>query len=447
MNDMNKQHMKKQQELMDRIERLLAGDAYSASGAGDDAINGGRDEEIERLLALAAELTAVRPEPTAEFQKRLEMRLAELRAESRSSGSASQEYAKATAAAGDSGKVRWLPEWLTMPRVVAVTAALVVGLGLVGMTGALIRGGYKSRTTADTNAVSQGVTTDADSRTMEKAAGSPEPGLADEIAAEDVTGFTAPDGSGNNSASAASMVPPLTTTQRIIQTADYRIEIVPGEFDEKYAQISDIAVKYGGYVVSGDSRRGNDELKSGSVTIRVANTGDNFTRAQADVDSLGNVTSKKISGQDVTEEYVDLESRLRNAEAQEAQYLALMQRAQTIDEILMVQSRLADVQSQIEQIKGRMNYMEGRTDFATITIALRESGSDEAPEDDGGIDWGFVDSIEYAGWLAVQTLNFVIVALGVIVPLTVMVGGLALIVYRISQKRRSKKDDERQPSS
>jgi len=188
---------------------------------------------------------------------------------------------------------------------------------------------------------------------------------------------------------------------------------------------------------------GNDGLNSGSVTIRVANTSDNFTRAQAEVDGLGNVTSKQISGRDVTEEYVDLQSRLRNAEAQEAQFLALMQRAQTIDEILMVQSRLAEVQSEIEQIKGRMNYMEGRTDFATISIAMRESGGDEEPDESGGINWGFVDSIEYAGWIAVQTLNFVIVALGVIVPLTVMLGGLALIAYRIVQKRRAKKDTVR----
>jgi len=422
--------MKKQQELMDMIERLLAGAARSGAA---------RYEELNRLLALAEELSSGQPEPSAEFQERLSSRLAELRTESRGSEPASAERSRVREDADASGKLKWLPSCLSMPKIAAVAAALVVGLGLVGMTGALIRGDYQGRNTADTSAVGQSRGADENSQTMEKAVGSVTPGVAGEIATDDAAGYAAPDVAGSSGTAGGTSVAPLPSTQRIIQTADYRIEIVPGEFDEKYARISAIAIKYGGYVVSGDSRMAGDKLKSGSITIRVANVNDNFTKAQAEVDGLGTVTSRKISGQDVTEEYVDLQSRLRNTEAQEAQYLALMQRAQTIEEILTVQSRLADVQSQIEQIKGRMKYMEGRTDFATITMDLRETSDGAEPEEDDGTNWGFVDSIEYAGWLAVQTLNFVIVALGVIVPLTVMGGGLALLVYRFARKRRARK--------
>ena len=71
--------------------------------------------------------------------------------------------------------------------------------------------------------------------------------------------------------------------------------------------------------------------------------------------------------------YVDLQSVCVTPEAQETQMLELMKKAQTIEEILTVQSRLAEIQSQIEQIKGRMKYMESRTDFATITVDLRET--------------------------------------------------------------------------
>ena len=185
-------------------------------------------------------------------------------------------------------------------------------------------------------------------------------------------------------------------------------------------------------MVSGDTRTGGDELKRGNITIRVTSANDSFTKAQAEIDGLGKVTSKKISGQDVTEEYVDLQSRLRNAEAQEAQMLELMKRAQTIEEILTVQSRLADIQSQIEQIKGRMKYMESRTDFATITVDLRETRDGGGETDNGGgTDWGFVSSLKYAGWLSVQTVNFVIVALGVIIPVTLMALVIYLLVYRL----------------
>ncbi|MHB9111444.1 MAG: DUF4349 domain-containing protein [Thermoleophilia bacterium] len=445
--------MKKQQKIIEMIEQLLAGEtvddlrgaardaggkADSAAAAGSGSVHG---KEMDRLLSLAEELGGGSPEPTAEFRQRLSAHLAELKAEGHDSEPAAAEPSRTRGERDGQNKPDWLPSWMSVPRIATVAAALVIGLGLVGMTGALIRGGYQGKTTADTDAVSQSRSVGDDSQAREKATGNTEPGLAGEVATDGATGFAAPDSAGSSGTAGGTSVAPLPSTQKIIQTADYRIEIVPGEFDEKYAKISEIAARYGGYVISGDTRMVGDELKNGGITIRVANTNDNFSKAQNEIDGLGTVTSKKISGQDVTEEYVDLQSRLRNAEAQEAQYLALMQRAQTIEEILTVQSRLSEVQSQIEQIKGRMKYMEGRTDFATITIDLRETRDGEEPEDDNGTNWGFLDSIEYAGWLAVQTLNFVIVALGVIVPLAFMSGGLALLAYRILQNRRARKDN------
>jgi hypothetical protein len=181
-----------------------------------------------------------------------------------------------------------------------------------------------------------------------------------------------------------------------------------------------------------------DQLKQGYITIRIANTGDNFTDAQKELESLGKVVSRQISGEDVSEQYVDLQSRLRNAESQQAQLLALMEKAETIDEILMIQSRLDEVQMEIEQLKGSIDYLETQTDFATITVELYEEDvEDEADQDDGeGIDWGFVESIKYAGWLAVQTVNFVIIALGVIIPSLLIVSLIALVVYRVVQKRK-----------
>lgn len=416
MTDMNKKL-----EIMEMIERLAS------------------DEEKEKLLLLAAELASGSPEPTDAFRERLSARLAELKAEGRDRQADAAESSRMRVDSNSHEKLRWLPSWMSVPRIAAVAAALVIGLGLVGMTGALIRGGYQGGTAADTSAVSQSRDAGDDAQTMEKTASGTEAGLPGEVAADDSSGFASPDSAGTSGIAGGTSIAPLPSTQRIIQTAEYRIEIVPGEFDKKYAKIAEIATRYGGYVVSGDSRTVGDELRNGSITIRVANANDNFTKAQAEIDGLGTVTSKKISGQDVTEEYVDLQSRLRNAEAQEAQYLALMQRAQTIEEILTVQARLDEVRSEIEQIKGRMKYMEGRTDFATITIDLRETRDGEEPDDDD-TDWGFVDSIEYAGWLAVQTVNFVIVALGVIVPLALMSGGLALLTYRLLQKRRARKD-------
>ncbi|MHB8159999.1 MAG: DUF4349 domain-containing protein [Thermoleophilia bacterium] len=432
---------REQQELIDLIERLLAGETVAAAG--------GREDELEKLLAIAAELNKRRPEPSAEFEERLEARMAGLKtatavtSDDTADASPGDGVTAPGAATGMSidGK-SWLRTWLSMPRLAAVAAALVIGLGVIGMGGAIIRGGYQGKTATVSDVASDTRTPADDVKNLENATGQSAAGRSGEIAAGDAAGSPSGDiaGSGSTAGMAGvDTVVPLPSTQRIIQSADYQVEVAQGEFNYKYSQISAIAAKYGGYVVSGDTRASGDELKRGSITIRVASANDNFTKAQADLDALGNVTSRKVSGQDVTEEYVDLQSRLRNAEAQETQMLELMKKAQTIEEILTVQSRLAEIQSQIEQIKGRMKYMESRTDFATITVDLREMKEGVDVTESGGTNWGFVDSLKYAGWLAVQTLNFVIVALAVIAPLTLMGGGLAILFYRLAQWRRNRK--------
>jgi hypothetical protein len=325
------------------------------------------------------------------------------------------------------------------------------------MTGAIMRGGYRGQTATD-SAVS-GPASGAGETSVEKTASDEQSGLAGSAEtgvagpAEAAGDVMAPDSNysggsaGQSSAGAGSVgsvgstgtAAGLPSTQMVIKTADYRIEIAPGEFDDKYSQLAAIAAKYGGYVVSGDTRSGEDQLKHGTVTIRVASANDGFGKAQAEIDSLGNVTSRKISGDDVSEEYVDLQSRLRNAQAQEAQMLELMKKAATIEEILTVQARLADIQAEIEQIKGRLQYMDTRIQYATITVDLRETGGEGS---DGGsgqdIEWGFVESLRYAGWLAVQSVNFVIVSLGIIIPVLVIGLGLFLLGRLVVKRMRER---------
>ncbi len=396
---------KKRQELTDMIERLLAGESVEATGA--DA------EEIQKLMLLAGELKAGAPVPSTEFEKRL-----------RSGLGGAPEAGGATAMASR----RWLPGRLTLPTVAAAAAVLVIGLAIAGLTVSLIHGGYRGGTAADSNAVAlpEAITADAGTQQPDSAAAAASGQAGMGVASGQAQ--TAANAAGPAASGDSNPVQPLPPGQKVVQSADYRIEIAPGEFNDKYSQITALAAKYGGYVVSGDTRSAGEGLASGVISIRIVNTADNFARAQAEIDGIGNVVSRKISGQDVTDDYVDLQSRLRNAPAEEAQLLELMQKAQTVDEILMVQSRLSDIRSQIEQIQGRIKSMESRTDFATISVDLRETAGAEEPSN--GIDWGFVESMRYAGWLSVQTLNFVIKALGLIIPIAL----LAAILYLLSAR-------------
>jgi hypothetical protein len=84
------------------------------------------------------------------------------------------------------------------------------------------------------------------------------------------------------------------------------------------------------------------------------------------------VLSRNVSGDDVTEEFVDLESRLRNLEATQTRLLELLDRAETVEEALQVSNSLTNVQGQIEQVRGRMQYLQQSAALSTITVSLQE---------------------------------------------------------------------------
>ncbi len=136
---------------------------------------------------------------------------------------------------------------------------------------------------------------------------------------------------------------------------------------QKFEEIGAIAVSSGGLVFS--SSYGNDgERQTASVTIRVPS--DRYQDVLTRLRDLGVVKNEDSNGTDVTGEFTDLQSRLTNLQASEREYLKLLARAGTIEEILVVQDRINNERAQIEQVQGRINLLENQTDLATITIHL-----------------------------------------------------------------------------
>lgn len=403
----------KEQELNQMITRLLAGEPLAALEI--------EDSELARLAALAAELHDAKAQPDDAFLDELKQRL-----DSQLSGAGAPQQSVRS--------MTWAPGWFTWRRAATVAATLVLGLGVAGMTRAVISGDGPLVNSRDAQ-----VTSEADLEQQELKSRETAGSGSDLAAPTDMSGESAGIASTEPIPDSLLTAPEL---RRVIQTADYEVEVPVGDFQDRYDEIATIAVRYGGYVISSDSSvsdNDDDQLKQGTITIRVASSGDSFTQAQKEIEKLGKVLAKQVSGDDVSEEFVDLQSRLRNAESQQASLLALMQKAATIDEILMVQSRLDEVQLQIEQLKGSIDYMESMTDYASITVELHEEDVDSAANDSeaDGIDWGFIEAVKYAGWLAVQTVNFVIIALGVIIPALLIASLVALAGYRLLQRRRN----------
>jgi hypothetical protein len=139
------------------------------------------------------------------------------------------------------------------------------------------------------------------------------------------------------------------------------------------------AERYGGFV-AGSNVRDSDGSREASVTIRVPSA--RLSEALTDLRAIGRrVTDEARTTQDVTEEYTDVESNIRNLRATEGQILTLMERATKVDEVLALQRELTGIRGQIERLEGRRRVLENRSDFATIAMKLAEPAS--APRTDG----------------------------------------------------------------
>lgn len=161
-----------------------------------------------------------------------------------------------------------------------------------------------------------------------------------------------------------------TTIERMIVrngSMSLLVEDIPLSLDK----ISQMAAALKGYVVSSQEWRENERYY-GSIAIRVpAGEFENAMHQLADL--AVEVKSQSSTSQDVTSEYVDLSAKLKNLEATEEQLLAIMKQATDIKDVLAVQSELTNIRSQIEQIKGRMRYLEQTSATSLISISLEQS--------------------------------------------------------------------------
>lgn len=161
--------------------------------------------------------------------------------------------------------------------------------------------------------------------------------------------------------------------RKIIRNANLTLESnAPADGQRK---IASIAEAHGGFIVTSEStqRADNDQTKplmSVTVVARVPAT--EFNAVLEEIRGVGTgVRQEKITGQDVTEEFIDLEARIRTKKALEAQFLEIMKQARNVSDALEVQSQLAEVRGEIERLEGRRRYLENQSSLSTITVTLQ----------------------------------------------------------------------------
>ncbi len=158
------------------------------------------------------------------------------------------------------------------------------------------------------------------------------------------------------------------TQRKIIKNA--QLQLTVENTDVALDRLTGIAVDTGGYIIS--TRVFTEQgLKAATITFAVPV--DQFETALRRVRGVAlKVEQENSSGQDVTDQYVDLESQVRNLEATADRIREFLKKAQTVDEALKVNQQLAQVEKDIETLKGKMNYLGDRSAFSTITAELRQ---------------------------------------------------------------------------
>jgi len=199
------------------------------------------------------------------------------------------------------------------------------------------------------------------------------------------------------------------TERKIIQTASLSIEVE--DFQSSSDSVIDIVKRYNGFIPDSYSYVTGTGRKAGRITIRVPT--DKFLAVIAEIEHVGDVKSKSTSGEDVTEEYIDLTARLNNSERQERRLLEILDMANNTKEVLEVEREIWRVRSEIERLTGRIKYLENRVELATVSVSLNE------PEPITH-SWGIRDALRAAFGGFVSVIRGLIILVGYALPILIL---------------------------
>jgi hypothetical protein len=148
------------------------------------------------------------------------------------------------------------------------------------------------------------------------------------------------------------------------------------------------------------------------------------------------VDSENSTSQDVTEEFVDVDAQVRNLKATEASYLDLMKKATSVNDTITIQRELNNVRSQIERLQGRMNYLQKKSDFSTISLSISPKGVADTTKTQEAWDAGKVLERAWEGSLrGLQGLATVLITLLVYAWWVLPLLALAYFGAKVAWKR------------
>ncbi len=234
----------------------------------------------------------------------------------------------------------------------------------------------------------------------------------------------------------SSQVDAVPVDRKIIRNAQLGIEADKPE--DLQQRITDIAQSKGGFVVASQQSSSDPRVSVRDVVeMSVRVPADKFIETLNEIKSgPGRVLSETVKGEDVTEEFIDIDARLRAKKALEQQFMEIMKRANTVEDALSVQSQLADVRGEIEKIEGRRRFLENQASLSTIAIKI------QAPTVFAAETIGFGDRLaESFGSGFEVALNFILGLVTFVVgvlPFAIFIGLPGWFITRAILRRRNR---------
>ena len=220
-----------------------------------------------------------------------------------------------------------------------------------------------------------------------------------------------------------------TDISKIIRDGSMSIQVPKDDFSKGFAAATRIAQNNGGFVLSSQTRG----QRRGTLVLRIP--AKRFDDAMVALRAIGVVQAQSITGKDVTAQYIDLKARLENAIGQRTVLRNLMAQATTIQETITVQNRLSQVELEVEQIQGQLNFIDDQVAEATVRVELHEEDAAQLQQtsDVENPSLGSAWDRSIQGFLNV--VSAVVIGLGYLLPLA----ALGLIVWLITAAVRRRR--------
>lgn len=218
--------------------------------------------------------------------------------------------------------------------------------------------------------------------------------------------------------------------QKVMRTAYLSLQVK--DVATAVSEITQIAATLNGLVVSSNLSQQDQANVKAVITLKVPE--ERLTDAINKIHAIAKtIISEQINSDDVTTDYIDLQARLKVAAAAEQQYLQILKQAHKVSEILEVTRQLNTVRSEIESLKGRLNYLENQTSLSAITVELHQHYQAQAFK-----HWQLADQIQVAWERLITTFKWIIEA-GVwlviyVLPLSLIVLACGLSIRKIVKR-------------